>query len=201
MPFPNCRFVIFATEPAKWRCSGGGWRVEPVDEFDEHVLEAGVVVVGVLPDERDHLPIAVGGLSVLATGLVHHAEAVVAVVDLGEPHLEVAGGLLGLVELAGADQVGSGVGRNGQFVLFGVPGAGENRRDGGFHLTKRQTMGGGAFDAPSFGVGKLLALSRFLLGKATLLVLGATLRRRSNPAVSSSSYLDADGKVTASCLG
>ena len=53
----------------------------PVDEFDEHVLEAGVVVVGVLPDERDHLPIAVGGLSVLTTGLVHHAEAVVAVVD------------------------------------------------------------------------------------------------------------------------
>ena len=97
--------------------AGGAWRVEPVDEFDEHVLEAGVVVVGVLPDERDHLPIAVAGLSVLTTGLVHHAEAVVAVVDLGEPHLEVAGGLLGLVELAGTDEVGSGVGRNGQFVL------------------------------------------------------------------------------------
>src|SRR5208283_1310186 len=116
-----------------------------------------------LPDERDHLPIAVGGLSVFTTGLVHHAEAVVAVVDLGEPHLEVAGGLLGLVELAGTDEVGSGVGRNGQFVLIGVPGVGENRRDGGFHLTKRQTMSGGAFGAPSF-----------LLGKATLLVLVAT---------------------------
>ena len=60
--------------------------------------------------------IAVGGLSVLTTGLVHHAEAVVAVVDLGEPHLEVAGGLLGLVELAGTDEVGSGVGRNGQLA-------------------------------------------------------------------------------------
>jgi hypothetical protein len=66
---------------------------------------------------------------------------------------------------------------NGQFVLFGVAGAGENRRDGGFHLTKRQTMSGGAFEAPSFGLGKLLALSRFLLGKATLLVLVATAAR------------------------
>ena len=97
--------------------------------------------------------------------------------DFGEPHLKVSGGLLGLIELAGTDEVGSGVGRNGQFVLFGVAGAGENRRDGGFHLTKRQTMSGGAFEAPSFGLGKLLALSRFLLGKATLLVLVATAAR------------------------
>ena len=91
--------------------SGSDWRVEPIHEFDEHVLEAGVVVVGALPDERDHLPIAVGGLSVLATGLMHHAEAVVAVVDFGEPRLEVAGSLLGLIELAGADELGGGVGR------------------------------------------------------------------------------------------
>ncbi len=112
--------------------SGSDWRVEPIRELDEHVLEVGVVVVGMLPDERDHLPVAVGGLSVFTTGLVHHAEAVVAVVNLGEPHLEVAGGLLGLVELAGTDEVGSGVGRNGQFVLIGVPGAGENRRDGAY---------------------------------------------------------------------
>ena len=47
---------------AEWPRSGGAWRVEPVDEFDEHLLETGVVDVGVLPDERDHLPIAVGGL-------------------------------------------------------------------------------------------------------------------------------------------
>ena len=52
--------------------------------------------------------------------------------------------------------------------------AAENRRDRGFHLMQRQTMSGGAFDAPSFGLGKLPALSRFLLGKATLLVLVAT---------------------------
>jgi hypothetical protein len=104
---------------------------------------------------------------------LHHAEAVVAVVD-GEPHLKVAGSLLGLIELAGTDEVGSGVGRNGQFVLFGVAGAGEDRRDGSFNVTKRQTMSGGAFGAPSFDLGKLLAFDPFLLGKATLLVLVAT---------------------------
>ena len=53
---------------AEWPRSGGAWRVEPVDEFDEHVLEAGVVVDGVLPDERDHLPIAtVRRLALIAT--------------------------------------------------------------------------------------------------------------------------------------
>jgi hypothetical protein len=38
-------------------------------------------------------------------------------------------------------------------------------------------MSGGAFGAPSFGLGKLLTLSRFLPGKATLLVLVATAAR------------------------
>jgi hypothetical protein len=28
---------------AEWPRSGGAWRVEPLDEFDEHVLEAGVI--------------------------------------------------------------------------------------------------------------------------------------------------------------
>jgi hypothetical protein len=44
-----------------------------------------------LRDELDHLAIAVGSLAVFATGLVHHAEAIVAVVHLGEPHQEIAG--------------------------------------------------------------------------------------------------------------
>src|ERR1700688_2374889 len=70
--------------------SGGDWRVEPFDEFGEHVLEAGVVVGGMLPDEPYHLAIAVGSLAVFATGLVHHAEAIIAVVHLGEPHQEIA---------------------------------------------------------------------------------------------------------------
>ena len=42
------------------------------------------------------ISVAFGSLQVLAAGLVHHAEAVVAVVDLGKLDHEIAGGLLGL---------------------------------------------------------------------------------------------------------
>jgi len=80
--------------------SGCGWRVEANHELDEYVLEAGLVVVGVLLDERDHLSVAVGCLLVVATGLIDHAEAIVAIVHVGEPHQEIARGALGLVELA-----------------------------------------------------------------------------------------------------
>ena len=47
---------------------------------------------------------------------------------VGEQHQEVAGGLLGLVELAGADEAGGGVGRDGQLVVVSVLGPGEPRR-------------------------------------------------------------------------
>jgi hypothetical protein len=107
--------------------SGCGWRVEALHELDEHFLEARLVVVGVLPDECDHPPVTVGSLTVLATGLIDHAEAIVAIVHVGEQQQEIAGGLLGLVELAGADEFGSGVGRDGEFVLVSVLGAGEAR--------------------------------------------------------------------------
>src|SRR5258708_23450225 len=133
---------------AEWRRSGCGWRVEAIHELDEHILEAGLVVVGVLPDERDHLAIAVGSLTVVATGLIDHAEAIVAVVHVGKPHQEIAGSLLGLVELAGTDEFGGGVGRAGQFVLLSVLGAGEPRRNGGSPLTKVPAWPAGRFDAP-----------------------------------------------------
>src|SRR6266403_475892 len=104
----------------------------------------------------------------------HVLEAgIVAVVHVGEPHQEIARSLLGLVELAGTDEFGGGVGRDGQFVLVSVLGAGEPRRNGGSHLTKVQAMRDGAFDAPRFGLGQLLARDRLLLGKATLLILVA----------------------------
>jgi hypothetical protein len=139
------------------------------------LLEAGLVVVGVLPDECDHLPVTVGSLTVLATGLIDHAEAIVAIVHVGEQQQEIADGLLGLVELAGTDEFGSGVGRDGEFVLVSVLGAGEAHD--GFHLTKVQAIRGGgfggAFSAPRFGLGKLLARDRFLLGKVAFLVLVA----------------------------
>src|SRR5207244_11253161 len=161
--------------------SGFGWRVEAMHELDECVLETGPVVVGVLLDERDHVSVAVGRLLLVATGLIDHAEAIVAIVHVGEQHQEIAGGLLGLVELAGTDEFGSGVGRDGEFVLVSVLSAGEARRDGGFHFTKVQAMRGGgfggAFSAPGVGLGMLLARDRFLVGKAAFLILVAAAAR------------------------
>src|ERR1700683_5762932 len=123
--------------------SGCGWGVEAIHELDEHFLEAGLVVVGVLPDECDHLPVTVGSLTVLAMGLIDHAEAIVAIVHVGEQQQESEGGLLGLVELAGTDEFGSGVGRDGEFVLVSVLGAGEAPRGGGVSPTKGRARRGG----------------------------------------------------------
>src|SRR5271167_5015660 len=75
--------------------SGCDWRVEAIHELDEHFLEAGLVVVGVLPDECDHLSVTVGSLTVLATGLIDHAEAIVAIVHVGEQQQEITGGNYG----------------------------------------------------------------------------------------------------------
>jgi hypothetical protein len=64
--------------------SGFGWRVEAIHELDEHFLEAVLVVVGVVPDECDHLAVTVGSLPAVAARLVHHSEAIPAVVHVGE---------------------------------------------------------------------------------------------------------------------
>ena len=61
-----------------------GWRVEAIHELDEHFLEAGLVVVGVVPDECDHLAVTVGSLPAVAARLVHHSEAIPAVMHMGE---------------------------------------------------------------------------------------------------------------------
>ena len=68
------------------------------DELNECVFEGVVVVVA---NEGDDLAVVVGGLPVLASGFVHHAETVVAVMGVGEPRQEVAGGVLGFVEFSG----------------------------------------------------------------------------------------------------
>ena len=73
----------------------------------------------VLASEGDDLAVAVGGLSVLASGLMDHSEAIVAVVHIGEPHQEVAGGLLGFVEPSGVNEFAHGVGGGGQCVVIG----------------------------------------------------------------------------------
>jgi hypothetical protein len=67
---------------------------------------------------------------------MHHAEAIIAVVHFRELDQEIVSGLLGLIELADTNEIGSGVGRDGECVLVSVHGARESRRDGRSHLTK-----------------------------------------------------------------
>ncbi len=52
-----------------------------------------------LANEGDDRAVTVGGLPVLASGLMNNSETVVAVMHIGEPHQQVAGGVLGFVEL------------------------------------------------------------------------------------------------------
>jgi len=100
--------------------AGGGVRlgVQAIDELLEDVLERGIVVVGVVADDGDGAAVVVGGLAMIAAGFADHAEAVVAVMDIGEARDQVVGGLLGGIEIAGVNQADHGVGRLGQFVEF-----------------------------------------------------------------------------------
>src|SRR5208283_3289468 len=68
---------------------------EPIDELLEDGLEPGIVVVGVVADDGDGLAVAVGGLAMIAAGFVDHAEAVIAVMDVGEAREQVVGGPFG----------------------------------------------------------------------------------------------------------
>src|SRR6202050_3434556 len=100
--------------------SGCGWRVEGIHELDEHFLEAGLVVVGVVPDEGDHVAVTVGSLPAVAARLVHHSEAIPAVVHVGEAAEQVACSRLGLVKLGSANQVPYGVGGDIERVLVSI---------------------------------------------------------------------------------
>ena len=84
---------------------------EAVDELVEDGFEAGIVVVQVGSNDVDDFAVAVGRLSMISSGLVDHAEAIPAVVHVGEAFEEVASGALGLVELALVDEVDCGVGQ------------------------------------------------------------------------------------------
>jgi hypothetical protein len=80
----------------------------------------GIVVVGVVADDRDGAAVVVGGLAMIAAGFADHAEAVVAVMDIGEAREQLVGGLFGGIEMAGVDHVDHSVGGLGQFVEFVV---------------------------------------------------------------------------------
>jgi hypothetical protein len=164
--------------------SGFGWRVEAIDELDEHFLEAGLVVVGVVPDECDHLAVTVGSLPGVAARLVHHSESIPAVVHIGEAAEQVACSRLGLVKLGSANQVHYGVGGDIKRVLVSIflLGPGEAGGDCCRQLGDLQAICGGALVASPrvarrLGFDKLLARDRFLLGKAAFLVLVAAAAR------------------------
>jgi hypothetical protein len=84
--------------------------VEPVDQVAEGGLEVGIVVFGVGSNEVDDFAVAIGGLLVIASGLVDHSEAIVAIWHIGEAFEKIAGNLFGLVEFAGMDEVDGSVG-------------------------------------------------------------------------------------------
>src|SRR6202045_1745443 len=164
--------------------SGCCWRVEAIHELDEHFLEAGLVVVGVVPDECDHLAVTVGSLPAVAARVVHHSEAIPAVVHVGEAAEQVACSRLGLVKLGSANQVHYGVGGDIKRVLVSIflLGPGEAGGDCCRQLGDLQAICGGALVASQrvarrLGFDKLFARDRFLLGKAAFLVLVAAAAR------------------------
>src|SRR5215469_14863731 len=71
-----------------------------------------------LANERDGLAIVVGGLLVVAASLIDHAQAVIAVVDIGEAHQKIASALFGFVELTGMDEVDNSIGSRGELILI-----------------------------------------------------------------------------------
>ena len=62
-----------------------------------------------LSDEGDYLAVALGSLAVLSACLVDHSQPIVAIMHVWEVLEQMAGGLLGFIELAGIDQIDDGV--------------------------------------------------------------------------------------------
>jgi hypothetical protein len=80
--------------------SGRGRRFELGDQAGVEGHHAVVVgVIGVLAQEVEHLPVAVGGLPAVAPRLVHHAEPVPAVVHFRVARQQRAGGGLGPIRM------------------------------------------------------------------------------------------------------
>jgi hypothetical protein len=82
----------------------------------EDGFEVGVVVVWVGSNDVDDFPVAVSGLLVIPSGFVDHAEAIVAIVLIGEACEQIVGGALGLIEPAVEDEFGGSVGRSRERV-------------------------------------------------------------------------------------
>src|SRR5947209_17378667 len=101
------------------RARSGGSGDEAVDELVEDGLEAGSVVVGVGTNDIDYFAVAVSRLTIIASGLVDHAEAIPAIVNIREAFEQIAGHLLGLIEAALVDEIDGSVGCDRELV-FGI---------------------------------------------------------------------------------
>jgi hypothetical protein len=130
--------------------SGRCRRIESIDQLGEVFDHGGVVVVGMVADEVNHLTIAVGRLSAVAARLVHHSEAVPAIMDVGKAQEQVACSRLGLVELGGANQVHYGIGGGIKRVLVSIflLGPGEAGGDRRFELRDLQAIRRGVLVLP-----------------------------------------------------
>src|SRR5262245_4489143 len=147
--------------------------VDLIDEVHEDVVKLGIVVFRLGADNLDCLAIAICSRLFLPSCLVHHAEAIPAVVHVRKALEEIASGSLGLFQLAGFDELNRSVGGCGQLFEFLIdfPGSGKPRKELGFSGALLCATGFGALLARRLVVGNHLALSCLLLGLAALFVL------------------------------
>ena len=96
--------------------AGCGW-FEAVDQCVVASLELAIVETRVFTGEGDDLAVILDGLPIVAADLVHQAKAGVTVMDVGEALQQFMGGLLGLVEQSGVDEIEDTVGCGGEFVV------------------------------------------------------------------------------------
>src|SRR3982074_3825638 len=89
----------------------------PLDKPVEDGLEAGIIVFGVGADHLNDFSITISRFLIVASRLVDYAEAVPAVVCVGEAFEQMAGDLLGFVEPALVDEIDGGIGIGGELVL------------------------------------------------------------------------------------
>jgi hypothetical protein len=141
--------------------SGNDRRIEPFNELGELLDHAGVVAVGTLANEVDHLAIAVGRVAAVAARLVHHAEPVPAIVHIGEAQEQVVCGRLGFIELARGKELHHGIGSGIERIVVSIFLLGPRQKCGG---NLCQARGSGGFIASRRGLSRciwaLTSLSR-----------------------------------------
>src|SRR5262249_49916235 len=133
-----------------------------VDELYEDVCKLRIVVLRVRPDNLDCLAVAVCSWLLVSACLVHHAEAIPAVMDVRKAVQEFASGGLGLIQLSGFEEGDGGVGGGGQLFefLINCRGFGNPRKELRFRQALLQTTGFGVLLAGGTINTTLASLSR-----------------------------------------